>query len=287
MGGGAGVGGAIGTGGSAGSAGTGGTAGAGGVAGTGGTENDAAADSSLADVRPSGTLALSLDSTIDGDGTIIATSITSADLLDAAGALVVHGTVAAGTATFDLTGVGAGSYFIEVNRDANDLVPTIIDDPLDNVEQRVGQILRASYIGPVDNPVYRINTYPVGQGQIVRYSDGTIIAGEQPYVAMSLVTPKIEIRVLGTAALLSSVTPTAVHAYDNQPFDSWVLNTAGKDHHGDMYNADGGAAICGACHQNLAAKPVSYASIAPTNAWCFHCHNGPGGDVAGFVDSAK
>ncbi len=267
--------------------------GAGGTAGNGGTS-------------PAGSqLKLSLDPTIDGeDGVSKATSITSADLLDKTGTKVASGTIAGGTASVDLTGIAAGDFFIEVNGDADDLVPTRIDDPLKTVEQRVGEKLRSSYIGPVAAPVYRINTYSAGQsfGPVVQYSDGAAISGEQPYVIMTLAVsaPKIEFGVLGSAHALSSLTPNATHMSGSQPFDSWVLNTTGQQHHGDMAMGAGGGGgaggmsggmsglpMCASCHTNLDTKPTAHSAITAKNGWCFQCHNGPTGPDTGFVDPAR
>ena len=122
---------------------------------------------------------------------------------------------------------------------------------------------------------------------VVKFSDGTSVSGAQPYVIMTLASPKVEFKVLGTAARLTTFAPSAVHA-GNQPFDSWILNTTGKDHHGDMFAADGGASSCSGRHWEDWRKPLgAYANIQSSGNWCFACHNGTDGSGAGFVDPAK
>jgi hypothetical protein len=156
----------------------------------GGTEATAAPppaqDASPADVGSDvpdarATLTVSVDSTLDQDGDDTKVqSIHTAALLDASGATVSTATVGGGMAVFDLTPLKAGDYFVVIDGDMDDLVPTRIDDPSSIVVQRVGSKLRASYIGSSDGPTYRINTYSSGQSEspVVRYSDGTVVAGE-------------------------------------------------------------------------------------------------------------
>ena len=253
---------------------------------------DADADATReADAASVGSLTLTLDPTIDVAGdTVKAASITSVDLLATSGAKLASATVSAGAAVISLAGMTPGDYFLKVNGDDDDLVPTRIDDPSKDVSQRVGTMLRASYIGPVTAPVYRINTYSAGQGRppVVKFSDGTAIApAEQPYIFVTLSPPRVEFKVLGTAALLSSYAPIAVHVSNNVPFDAWTINTDGLDHHGDMFMADGGAATCATCHWSMGTKPMTYASGKSTSGWCFRCHFGTAGSDTGFVDPTK
>lgn len=132
-------------------------------------------------------------------------------------------------------------------------------------------------------PTYRINIYP--DAGVYGYASGTEIAGEHAYVIVTLANPQIEFRVLGTAALLSSLNPSATHSSGDQPFDSWLLNTPNQDHHGDMYNAD--PTSCTACHKTMDTKPPTYSAVKPSVGWCFHCHNGTGGPDTGIFDSAQ
>ncbi len=260
-----------------------------GDAGDGSTDALAIADVAI-DSAPHGrTLTILLDPSIDGDSDDVkAAVLTSADLLDKTGRTVVSGTITSGSAVVSLVGVVAGDYFLRLNGDADDLVPTRLDDPNADVAQRVGQKLRASYVGPASNPTYRINTWPLGQKQdpAVKFSDGSSVPGEQPYVIMNLAAPKIEFKILGTAAALTTIAPSAMHS-GSAPFDSWLLNTNGRDHHGDMFAADGGAASCSNCHLDDWRPPVLYTDVRPGRHWCFACHNGTDGSGAGLIDPAK
>ncbi len=235
-------------------------------------------------------LRLSLDPTLDQpDNDAKVTSIAAARLLDKSGAQVAVAAAVDGRVVFRLAGVAAGDYFIELNGDAKDLVPTRIDDPSSDLLQRVGQNLRASFIGPPAKPTYRINTYSAGQKKsgVVRFSDGAALAGEQPYVIVTLATSKLEIMVLGTADALTSLVlnPCAGHA--NVAADAWLLNTTAQDHHGDLFNADGGSSNCGSCHLDDWMKKADFSWISPLSGWCFRCHYGTDGSGAGFVDPSK
>lgn len=242
------------------------------------------------DAHGPGALILSLDATLDGEeGAVKASAIIDAQLRDGKGAKVATATVASGRAVFALGAVKVrGDYFIEVNGDSDDLVPTRIDDPSAEVTQRVGTKLRASVIGPVDAPLYRVKTYPAGEEEIpvVRFSDGGVVEGEHPYVIVGFAPPKVEFRVLGTAALLSSLVPNATHT--GEPFDVWLINTEPFLHHGDAFKAqDGGAPMCSACHAMMDTKPVTFEGISLAKGTCFRCHHGTNGEESGFVDSKK
>jgi hypothetical protein len=259
------------------------------------TPLDAAGDAlDAADARGPGSLTVSLDATLDADdGDVKASAITTAELHDKTGAKVASAKIVDGKAVFGLAGVTTkDDLFVMINGDADDLVPTRIDDPSDDVLQRVGTKLRASRIGPPDAPRYRINTYPGGgedggdATHVVKYSDGTPIADEHPYIIVSLAQPKIEIRLLGTAATLSSLVPNGTHT--DEPFDAWLFNTDGFLHHGDAFNAqDGGAPMCSSCHANMGVKPAGYDAVSLVSGSCFHCHYGTDGDGAGFVDPTR
>jgi hypothetical protein len=244
------------------------------------TTNDAASAFSA-------TLTLSLDPTLDGDdGDVKAQSIVSAVMLDKTGASKTVASVAGGSAVFNLKSLNAGDYFLEINGDVADLVPTRIDDPNTAISQRVGQKLRASYIGPASNPAYRINTYSAGQkgAPVVRFSDGTTIPSEQPYVLFSFVSSQLEINLLGSAQSLTSLALHSCAGHSYVPADGWLLNTSNEDHHGDMYNADGGSENCSSCHYNDWRKPLTSGDTTPAHGWCFRCHFGPDGAGTGFVD---
>jgi hypothetical protein len=71
------------------------------------------------------------------------------------------------------------------------------------------------------------------------------------------------------------------------PADGWLLNTTSEDHHGDAFNADGGAADCQSCHWYGSLKKYSVAAITPTDGWCYRCHYGTQGSGAGFIDPTQ
>jgi hypothetical protein len=224
----------------------------------------------------------------DGDDVKV-TSITAADMLSGAGTIVRTATVSRSSAVFVLTGLSSGDYFIEINGDGDDLVPTRIDDPSSSVTQTVGQKLRASYVGPNGAPVYRIHSYSAGQNEsgVVKYSDGTTIPGEHPYVIYTFATSRLEIRLLGSALPLTSLPLPRCVGHASVPADGWLLNTTNEDHHGDFFNADGGAAACQSCHWYWTGKKYTYGVVTPTDGWCFKCHYGSAGSSAGFVDPTQ
>ena len=233
-------------------------------------------------------LTLTLDPTIDGDSDDPkATLITSANLLDTTAAVIASASIVAGAAVFDLTHVPPGDYSLTINGKSDDLVPTRIDDTTGDLSQRVGQKLRASYIGPTSNPSYRITTWSAGSNAIVRFSDLGEVADEHPYMILSFATAQLEIRVLGTARTMSSFALPRCPGHDSVPPDAWLLNTRGEEHHGDSFNADGGASACGSCHWEHWVKPLTYPAIRPSNGWCFKCHAGPEGTGAGFIDPSQ
>ncbi len=238
-----------------------------------------------------GTLTLRLEPSLDGGGDIKAPSITKAELLNTAGAVVKTATLNAGAAQFDLSNMKAGNYFIRVNGLAADLVPTRIDDPAKSVSQFVGKKLRATVIGSVADPTYRLKTYSKGQQEhaVVKYSNGSNATPERyAYVVLSMKTTpqKLEVRTLGTAALLSSFSPASpTHPGPGTPaFASYVL---GGKNHGKDENYGGTDAKCNTCHGNLDTRAAQYKSIVINNGWCFRCHAGKGGDPKGFVDPAQ
>jgi hypothetical protein len=256
-------------------------------------DSDAATDSGKndnddanSDVGWAPTLRLSLDPTLDQpDDDVKVTSIAAARLLDKSSAEVAVAALVGTEAWFPLSRIAAGSYFIEVNGDADDLVPTRIDDPRDDLLQRVGQKLRASYIGPPSKPTYRINTYP--DGSVVPFSTGVALVDERPYVLVGLASSTLESAVLGTGAALTSLTLNRCAGHAFEAADAWLLNTTGQDHHGDEFNATGGPANCGGCHGDYWRKLYAFSEITPSRGWCFRCHNGTDGSSAGFVDPTK
>lgn len=237
-----------------------------------------------------GRLTLSLQPGLDGKGDIKATSITSAELLGLDGAVIKTATLTGGKAQFDLGSIAGGNYFIRVNNLADDLVPTRIDDPLKATNQYVGQKLRATVIGNLSDPTYTISTHSKGQGHhpVVRYADGVIEAPERYcYVLLYQKTSpqKMEIRVLGTADLVTTFSPrTATHPSTptsaNPSFSTWLI--FGKSHGIDYNGTD---SKCNTCHINLDTKPANFSKVTSGNGWCYRCHYGKGGDDNGFLDT--
>jgi len=246
----------------------------------------AAAQTSMA----AGILTLSLQPGLDGKGDIKVTSITSAELLGLDGTVIKMATLTGGTAQFDLGSIGGGDYFIRVNNLADDLVPTRIDDPTKAINQYVGQKLRATVIGNLSDPTYAISTHSKGQGHhpVVRYADGVIEPPERYcYVLIYQKTSpqKMEIRVLGTAAVLTTFTPSAAthpstSTATNPSFLTWMI--FGKSHGIDYNGTD---SKCITCHINLDTKPATFTQITTLNGWCYRCHYGKGGNDNGFLDT--
>jgi len=234
---------------------------------------------------------LSLEPSLDGGGDVKAPSITKAELLNTRGAVVKTATLNAGNAQFDLSNLKAGDYFIRVNGLASDLVPTRIDDPTKSISQLVGKKLRVTVIGGVADPTYRLKTYSKGQQEhpVVKYSNLSNATPERyvyAVVALKTTPQKIEIRVLGTAALLTSYSPSSpTHPGPGSlAFASYIL---GPKNHGKDENYGGTDTKCNTCHGNLDTRPAQYKSIATNNGWCFKCHAGKGGDPKGFVDPTQ
>ncbi len=237
-----------------------------------------------------GRLTLNLQPSLDMEGDIKAISITRAELLSPDGMVMITGTVAGGTAQFNLSGVAAGNYFIRVNNLADDLVPTRIDDPTKTINQFVGQKLRVTVIGSLSDPTYRVQTFSKGQGEhpVVVYSDGSNEVPETyAYVILSLKTSpqKLEINALGTASQLNNYTPTtATHPSTstavNPTFLTWMLGD--KNHANDYNETD---SKCNTCHVKLDTKPATFTQVATSNGWCYRCHYGKAGVDEGFIDT--
>ena len=249
---------------------------------------------------PGATLSLTLEPNLNHEGDIKAESITNADLLDTDGMVVATGTISMDgtTAMFDLSGVMMGDFFIEVNGLGDDLVPTRIDDPSVNLDQFVGEDLRQSLIGSLEDPTYRILTFSKGQGEhpVVKYSDGTPVSPEEfNYDLITLKTnPQgLEINVLGTAEPVNSFIPSLTfHPFPASfpNLSTWILGSVTELdeqlNHGETEELDD--TPCMGCHDGLAGPPpASHADITTTDGWCFNCHFGPGGDEEGYVDPAQ
>lgn len=241
-----------------------------------------------------GTLSLAIDATLDGGGTVKATTFTTAVLLDTAGKKIVDGVVGtpATTATFSLANVGTGHYFINVNGLPDDLVPTYVADQGASPVQTVGQKLRYSLIGAVADPSYKLKTYSLGQGEstINKWSNGTAVspaAYGYAFQSLKTTTQFIETRVLGTAAVLVRKDANAVvhsHGQGTGAFGDWLL---GPNNHGKGLNYVTDSSCLGCHGSSLDTKPATYAATTVSSGWCFKCHSGKTGDAAGLIDPAQ
>jgi hypothetical protein len=243
---------------------------------------------------PAPTLTVNLDASLNGDGDIKATTITTAELLDSNTTLIESATIDAGAAVFDLTNVVAGTYSIRINSLNTDLVPTQIDDPTVSITQTVGTTLRPSVIGSLSSPTYRIETFSLGQGEhpVVKYTDGTNIApAEYAYAIYSLLTSpqRLNIKLLGSNITINTFSPAStIHpgvGNFTQPAGTWLLLVQSPLQHGNAWN--GNDANCNTCHGDLNAKAAVFTNITINNGWCFRCHYGKTGDGNGFVNPAQ
>lgn len=141
----------------------------------------------------------------------------------------------------------------------------------------MGHNLIASVIGSAADPTYTIDTYASGQGgpAVAKYSDGTAATPQRyAYTLVSLKTKpqRLDVRTLGTAALLTSFTPTGT----NHTFRTWTFE----------HGASAGAG-CTGCHGSLDTHAATWKAIATSNGWCFRCHYGQGGAASGLIDPTQ
>ncbi len=249
-----------------------------------------------------GTLTLTLEPSLDGKEDIRATFITDAKLSDFQGIFVLNdkiykvATITNGTARFNLSAGDAGNRYIMINNLHSDLIPTRID-PTKDLHQFVGQKLRASVIGSLSDPTYRIETFTTEQGKhpTVSYSDGNYspeVLGPYDggvYTVLSLKTsPSFQVITLGAPRLgreqgIIGYAPTesthpSTSTSINPPFSKWMF---GEGSHGIDYG--GNDSKCSTCHGNLDMKPSKFSEITVNNGFCFRCHYGKGGSEKGFV----
>jgi hypothetical protein len=165
-----------------------------------------------------GTLTVTLEPSLDGSGTVKATSITNATLSRLI--YILHpginpntvATITNGTAQFNLSGgVDSADREFWINNLYEDSIPTRIDDPTKDIHQFVGRTLRVSVIGNLSDPTYMIETFTMDQGYpnpFVRYFDGNnspqaLPVGGAAYTILSLKTdpPRFEVKTLGLPEL--------------------------------------------------------------------------------------
>ncbi|CAG1006477.1 Serine-aspartate repeat-containing protein D [Methanosarcinales archaeon] len=226
-------------------------------------------------------ITMTLNTTLES-GNAVVTDITNAVLLDSAGGIIGTAVLPDNiTAQFDLDGITPGDYFIEINGLAGDRVPTRIDSNESDINQSVGMRLINSVIGNDTTPtIYRIKARSGGRHPVVNYNTGANET-KYPFVIVSALTSKIEVRAVNTSEELSNFSTTG----NAHPFQTWIL---GSNNHGIVY---GGTDTCSVCHGSLDLKLPNYSDIvppfpAPSGGWCFKCHYGPEGDARGFVDPA-
>ncbi|MGB8216738.1 MAG: hypothetical protein WCE94_05480 [Candidatus Methanoperedens sp.] len=245
-----------------------------------------------------GILTVSLEPSLDSNGTIKAASITKAEWFVPDGQFMVGGitykmaTITNGTAEFNLSARDAGESFILINGLYDDPVPTHIDDTTKDVHQFVGKTLRVSVIGNPSDPTYLIKTFSKGQGKhpVIRcfINESGITSFESIYIKLSLKTIPQKFETIGidvasgAPAGITSYTPTALlHPSTltsfNPPFSEWVFK------HGEDYG--GNDSKCNTCHGNLEKRPEDFYTATVSNGFCFKCHFGKGGTDAGFSGS--
>lgn len=239
------------------------------------------------------TLTVTLDPSLNVDGTPLATTIDTAELLDGNTTLIASATISSGSAVFDLTNVAAGDFFVRINSLNTAVVPVRITDPTVSVTETVGTTLKPAVIGSLSSPTFVIESFPQAQNStpVVKYSDGTPISPtEYAYVIISAQAspPQMSVRVLGKGNQIIALTGLASHPGGlsfTQPFTTWILNVQSPLQHGDAFN--GIDLNCSLCHGDLNAKATLATDIRINTGWCFRCHYGKTGAANGFVDPSQ
>lgn len=214
-----------------------------------------------------------LSASLNETGVIKATTITKAELLNSARVRVALATIVGAKASFPMTGLTAGQYFIRINGLNSDLVPTRIGNTTLSQNQFISTTLRNTIIGALTNPTLKMTTFALGQSQhpVVAYTTG---ASETRYayavLYMKSVPQKLEVRVLGKGTLLTNLA-----AGDYHNFATWIMGSA---NHGKSTSS------CTGCHGTTSTKITPYTSISRRSGWCYKCHYGPSGPSAGMVD---
>jgi protocatechuate 3,4-dioxygenase beta subunit len=131
--------------------------------------------------------------------------------------------------------------------------------------------------------------YPSGNPPVVNSSHPVVnyATGANESIFNYIIVPAnpnmIEVRVLGTDALLSNFTSPSANHPTGDPFQTWILDFPGSPtNHGHVYNNTD--SNCNTCHGNLSTKAPNFSDITFNNGWCFKCHYGKTGPRNGFVD---
>ncbi len=239
----------------------------------------------------SGSLTVALDSTLNFAGdSVIATTITSADLYDSHNRLVSHGQASGTKWQFTFQGISSGDYFISVNGipiSGLGSYPVVvrIDNPSLTITESVAQTLRNGVI-QTGTSLYQFRTYSQGNGEppIVKFSDTSNVTPlEWPYLVVSLAgsSHRLEVRALGTAALVNSYIASQT-APPSHAFGIWLL---GDNNHCSDTNFPADSA-CSGCHGYMRSKPATFSAVSWPSGWCFRCHNGVVNHNT-FVDPSK
>ena len=110
------------------------------------------------------------------------------------------------TATFNLSGITPGFYFIELNGLTGDRVPTYIDDNTINQNQSVTGTLTGSVIGDASNPTkYMIKARSGGRHPVVNFATGQNESKLPFIIVYNTSVQKIEIRVVNTSEPIASI----------------------------------------------------------------------------------
>lgn len=238
-----------------------------------------------------GSLTLALDSTINFSGdSVLATTISSADLYDSHNALVSQGQASAAGWQLTYRGIPTGDYFISINGipiSGPGSYPVVvrIDNSSAGITESVAQTLRNGAIR-AGATVYQWRTYSQGNAEppIVKFSDTTAVTPPAwPYIVVALGSSpaKLEVRALGTAALVNSYIASQT-APSSHAFGTWLL---GDNNHCSATNFPADSA-CSGCHQYMRNKPATYSGVIWPSGWCFRCHNGVVNHNT-FVDPSK
>lgn len=200
--------------------------------------------------------------------------------------IVKTATVASGTATFDLTGVNNGDYFIILNDSTTHRSPIYLADYTKNYTHKVGANVRLSVmLSSTGDSLYKFKTHNNSDGEleVLKYSNsqGT---GRYSYSFVSYSTKTLEIRYIDDGSVISSL-PQSNNSYHYSVFGSWDL---GKTNHGKGPESDSllTSTMCGDvnCHPNFWVKPPQWSQITQKYGWCNKCHDGYLGACDHFYD---